>query len=227
VRVDDLIAEGERISRRCLLLSAKQSGDVGGYWGGERSDTPNGVPNGATALRSMSHVATIDASLLSPLGVPANPSPLSLFKVEPVRGNVGYRVVQPTGVVFRDINCTGEPLYVREAASFPPFEALCLYGGGLISSWLKHLGLERFEYCAAGAETAARDYQSEFIKRSPIHLNNADVVLGGWHQIWPEDDFYLPLEMRLAMLTLRDAEPWLALWLATGLGNWSVREHIT
>src|SRR5690349_14814381 len=23
-------------------------------------------------------------------------------------------------------------------------------------------------------------------------------MLGGWHQIWPEDDFYLPLEIRLA-----------------------------
>ncbi|WP_159260165.1 hypothetical protein [Komagataeibacter xylinus] len=39
--------------------------------------------------------------------------------------------------------------------------------------------------------------------------------MGGWHQSWPEDDFYMPLEMRRAVLTLREAEPWYELWQAT------------
>lgn len=173
----------------------------------------------------MSHVVTIDAALLAPLGAPSKPWPLSVYRVEPVRGDVGYRIMQPTDVAFNALACTGEPLYVREERSFPPFEAVCLYGGDVVANWLKKKGLERFEYYAASADPVAREYEAEFVKRS--HLNNADIVLGGWHGIWPEDDFYLPLEMRRAMLTLRDAEPWLAVWLATGPGNWSVRAHFS
>lgn len=175
----------------------------------------------------MKHLVTIDASLLNSVGVAAEVSPLSIFRVEPISGDTGYRVLQPAGLGFEDIECSGDPLHVQEAWSFPPFEALCLYGGAPVSSWLKHLRLERFEYYAAGTEAVAREYEAEFVRRSPIHNGAADVVLGGWHQMWPEDDFYLPLEMRLAMLTLRDAEPWVALWLANGSGNWSIREHIT
>lgn len=226
MKVKDLIVEGERVSRRCLLLSATTVGEIGGYWGGERSDMPNGVPSGATALRELSHVVTINAALLAPLGVPSKPWPLSLYRAELVSGDVSYRVMQPENVEFHALTCTGEPLYAREERSFPPFEALCLYGSDIVAAWLKKMGLERFEYDAASADRVAREYVGEFVRRSPVHLNNADVVLGGWHQMWQEDAFYFPLEMRLAMLTVRDAEPWIALWLATGLGNWSVREHI-
>src|SRR5262249_20256183 len=143
------------------------------------------------------------------------------------RGDVGYRIVRPEGLAFSDIRCTGVPLYGSEARSFPPFEALCLYGGDVISTWLGKLGLERCEYHAARAQPEADDYSDEYLRRSPIYSASAEAVLGGWHQIWAEDDFYMPLEMRLALLTLRDAEPWLEVWLATGLGNWSVRSHIT
>jgi hypothetical protein len=44
--------------------------------------------------------------------------------------------------------------------------------------------------------------------------------------IWPDDDFFMPLEMRLVATTLRDAEPFLEVWLSE-LGNIRVKSRIT
>ena len=51
--LDELIAEGERLSRPCYLLGADGPGPVAGFWGGERADHPNKVPPSATALSAM------------------------------------------------------------------------------------------------------------------------------------------------------------------------------
>lgn len=226
MKIEELIAEGEHLSRPSILLSANATGEIAGYWGGEREDLPNVVPPRARALQSIRHIITVNAGLLTTVGIPIKSSSVAIFEVETKGGDVGYRVELPDRLEFSDIKCTGTPLYGRHAPSFPPFEAVCLYGGEVVSSWLKSLGLERFEYQAAGGQPEARAYTAEWMDRSPICTGNADVVLGGWHHLWPEDDFYLPLEMRLAILTLRDAEPWYELWRAFG-GNLSVRHRIT
>jgi hypothetical protein len=33
--------------------------------------------------------------------------------------------------------------------------------------------------------------------------------LGGWHMMWPDDDFYVPPETQPVLWTVRDTEPWI------------------
>ncbi len=225
--IEDLIAEGERISRPSILLSANGSGAVAAYWDGERIDEPNALPPSATAIESIRHVISVDARLLPNLGVPVNFPAFSLFETETKSGHVLYRVTRRDELRLSDFRGECVPLYATKARSFPPIEAVCLYGGEVVSSWLKGHGLNRFQYLDARELPEALEYTDEYMRRCPLYLGNADAILGGWHQSWPVDDFYLPLEMRLALWTLRDAEPWLEAFFSLAGGGLSVRSRTT
>ena len=92
--------------------------------------------------------------------------------------------------------------------------------------WLRSIGLERHQYQEAEGEPLALEYEGEFVRRAPLYAGDIDAVVGGWHKMWPEDDFFLPLEMRLLVATFRDAEPYREIWRSP-VGNIHVREHIT
>ncbi|AJG22393.1 hypothetical protein [Cupriavidus basilensis] len=203
--VDELLAEGERLCRPCFRLNVE--GEVVGYWQGERADRPNAVPPEATELRSIRHIMPIDTGLLERAGLRVRSSTIGFAEVESARGDTGYRFFE-ADVPISDLQCDGLRLHAAEGKSFPPFEAVCLYGGECVAAWLKNLGLERHEYEKAASEPEAVGYFDAYAARSPIYRGDVDVVVGGWHQCWPDDEFYMPLEMRLAVLTLRDSEPW-------------------
>lgn len=224
--IDDLIAQAKLLARPCVLLSEAGEGEVAGYWGGERSDFPNTVPPSATALRSYRHVVTVDAAWLDKVGVNGVTGSIGLSVVEAVDGRTSTRVLRsPTP--FAEIECDGLPLFAAREESLPPFAAICLYGDDSVAAWLASLGLERHQYIEATGEPQAEAYEDFHVERSHLARDDIDAVIGGWHELWAEDDFYLPLEMRLALLTLRDAEPWYEMMRSAGHGNWTVREHIT
>jgi hypothetical protein len=110
--------------------------------------------------------------------------------------------------------------------SFPPLEAVCLYGSRRVADWLHGLGLARHEYDAVQAEPIAKRYIDEFTCRAPLYVSGGAAILGGWHMIWPEDDFFMPMEMRLIITTMRDAEPYYEVWLSSA-NNTSVKSRIT
>lgn len=63
-------------------------------------------------------------------------------------------------------------------------------------------------------------------ERCPLYLEDRPVaVLGGWHASWPDDEFYLPRQMRLALWTFREAEPWVEVFERSP--NMPVRLRIT
>lgn len=224
---EELIAEGESLVRPCILLTSSPSPRLGGFWGGERGDKPNALPPDATALRRRRHIITIDGALLAELGLPTT-APLSLFVAEHVDGNETYRIERSSSPKFGEISCTGVPLYAVRAVSFPPIEAVCLYGSAKVAEWMHDLGLARHQYADISGSQLARQYMDEFTERAPLYSRKADAIVGGWHMIWPEDDFFMPLEMRLVLTTVRDAEPYFEIWVADGIrGNYSVRSRIT
>lgn len=224
--VDDLIAQGRSLARDCLLLSATGDGDVAGYWGGERNDFPDTVPPSATAIRSYCHVVTVDARCLDQVGINGETGTIGLRIVETTSGQTGTGVLR-SPAPFSTIECDGVPLFAKVEASLPPFAAICLYGDASVAAWLASLGLERHQYVDALQEPQAEAYEQLHFERGPLGREDADVVIGGWHEFWMDDDFYLPLDMRLCLLTLRDAEPWYEMLRSAGHHNWSVREHIS
>jgi hypothetical protein len=168
---------------------------------------------------------TVDAALLSEVGIDAPAGTLGLHLFETRRGDVDLRL-HWSATTVSDLTCSGEPLSATPGTSFPPFEALCLYGDESVEAWVRSLGLERHQYDLAAGEPAAADYIDHYLGRSPFHAGAADAILGGWHVRWPDDDFYIPLEMRLMLVTLRDAEPFWEAWCSVG-GNFSTRQRIT
>ena len=73
------------------------------------------------------------------------------------------------------------------------------------------MGLARHEYWQVPRDQIKEyeDYQS---KQSAYSHQGAYAIVGGWHLMWPEDDFYIPRELTFVMLTLHDAEPWYSVW---------------
>ncbi len=227
MKVEDLIAEGESLVRPCFLLTGSPSGRLAGFWGGERRDKLNALPPEATALRSLRHIVTVDSALLAELGLVSTAS-LSLFVAKHVNGNESYRIEREPLPHFEEISCTGEPLYAVRGDSFPPIEAVCLYGGARVEEWLRDLGLARHQYSSTYHLPIVQEYMDEFTGRSPLYSGKVDVVVGGWHMMWPEDDFFLPLEIRLVLTTIRDAEPYFEIWGTDGaVRNYRVKSRIS
>lgn len=104
----------------------------------------------------------------------------------------------------------GIPLYATESFSFPPMEALCLYGGPVVEAWLDSLGLARTDYDAPriDSDEHGQAYKRIYREHCPLYSKDCWAVLGGWHAVWAGDDFYVPREMNLVVWTLREAEPW-------------------
>jgi hypothetical protein len=208
--LDELIAEGEALSRSAWALGPEPTASgVVGYWGGERSDLPNAFPPEVQHYTGRRHIVTLSEGIL-PAEV-LRPGPVSLFEWTAPDRTKGLRVEADYRLRFDDLRLSGDPLYATPVRDFPPFPAVCLYGSESVGRWLAELGLGRHDYWQVRNEIEDR-YTAEWARRSQFHTGGWAAVVGGWHFVWPEDDFFMPPEMRLIALTLRDAEPWYEIW---------------
>lgn len=191
------------------------------YWGGSgRPDIPQGFPSFVTAFRERHHWITVDCAWLARLGFGLQGT-LSLYEDVPNYGeNVGTVFHEPN-MAFGGLKMDGAALYAKPAKSFPPLEAVCLHGSPEVEEWLKSQELERYDYEAIHSER----YRSIWQDRCPLFTNECAAMLGGWHVMWPEDDFYTPPEMKLLVWTFKDAEPYAEIW--RGARNFLVRFRIT
>jgi hypothetical protein len=223
--LDELLAEGEALTRQSWILRTEptESGVVG-VWGGERGDMPDALPPEVTAFQGRRHIVTVSEALLTGIGV--QQGPVSLFEWESVNYGQTYRVESDSRLHFKYLSFTGEPLYATPEPSFPPFAAVCLYGSGRVAAWLKEQGLTRHDYWQV-TDGLLTQYVAEWTRRSAFCQNAGDLIVGGWHFLWPEDDFYVPPELQLVALTLRDAEPWFEIWYSRPRLGFHARQRIT
>jgi hypothetical protein len=199
-----IIAEGEALARRCLFLTESRTAmGVVAYWRG-------GGRLGYAGREDDKHRITFDCAWLVRHGLRMQGS-VGVYDVDR-----RWRWVRPIHIDRQETPLAdlrmdgGTPLYGTEVWSFPPIEAVCLYGGPAVETWLEDEGLERIDYDVAATTEVGDVYQEEYRKRCPLYLSEPPAaVLGGWHALWPDDDFYLPLEMHLALWTFREAEPWI------------------
>lgn len=220
---EEMIAEGEALSRICFHLSDDPVGEVVGYWGGERADITE--ETFGTMFQSCEHLFTVNERLLAKLGID-HIGPVGLFELEDMKNDFHLQVRKDYRESFDSVVCNGVPLYATEKKSFPPFEALCLYGSEKIGQWLQSLGLKRYEHWKIPEETYAA-YHEHYLTEYPLWMQDVDVIVGGWHLRWPDDAYYMPAEVICLFLTLRDAEPWYSVWYSpSGKGCFS-KSHIT
>jgi hypothetical protein len=223
----NVIEESRALSLPCFdLVPAERGEQVVAHWGGRRSDLPERFPDFVGALKSLAHVLSIDQSLFDQLGLRGR-GPLALSMVTTAEGDerLDHRNVSTgtlAGVLFED----SVPLTAKPATSLPPFEAILLYGGPAVQEWLASQGLQRWDYGQVSGEIR-EPYDEHFNRASPFCAQHPPFVrVGGWHMLWPDDDFYIPREMRLMAWTFQDAEPWHEVFLSPLL-NYVIKTRIT
>jgi hypothetical protein len=224
---DELIAEGELLVKRCFALSARGSGTPAGYWGGSRADLPDQFPPEVTQFKHRRHIVSVGEPLLAQIGADRIKW-VSLYEWTPTADDRDplHHVEEDNDEPWASLQFSGEPLYATERASFPPFEALCLHGSKRVANWLASLGLERHLYWKVPRDLT-KAYERQYVKRLFANEGGADVIVGGWHQMWPEDDFYTPRELLFVLKTLRDAEPWFTVWHSPMSGGNRARLHFS
>lgn len=224
MNLHELISEGEALARPSFLLRPQptDSGIVA-YWGGIRADMPNELPS-VGAFSSRQHILSLSEQLTARIGI--SQGPVSLFEWESVEGETTYRAGADYRLCFDKLSFSGEPLYASSSSSFPPFPAVCLYGSERVGAWLSEQGLARHEYWRVPGDLPDQ-FTAEWQRRSPFCQRSADVVVGGWHFRWHDDDYYTPPELRLVALTLRDSEPWFEVWHSPQSLGWRVKHRIT
>jgi hypothetical protein len=223
----DVTREAASLSLPCFdLVPARQGDPVVAHWGGRRSDLPEKFPEFATALKSQTHFLSVDQSLFEELGLRGR-SPLALAIVTTAEDRDRMHYVTVSTDKLSDVDFDGSiPLTAKRAHSLPPFEALLLYGGPAVQEWLASLGLKRWQYEDAPRK-ARKEYEEVFNRQLPLYSDQPPFArVGGWHVTWPDDDFYIPREMRLMVWTFRDAEPWYEVFLSP-LRNYVIKERIT
>lgn len=227
MHMEILLKESEALSLPCFDLVPAEKGDrVVAHWGGRRSDLPEKFPEFVKALKSQAHFLSVDQEVFDQLGLKGR-GPLALSMITTAEDTERLdHVTVSTGklneVVFEDsIALTSKP-----AISLPPLEALMLYGGPTVQDWLASQGLKRWDYEDAAIEVRDRyrvhsDPQLPLYKEQPPYAR-----VGGWHISWPDDDFYIPREMRLMVWTFQDAEPWYEVFLSP-LKNYVIKSRVT
>jgi hypothetical protein len=198
-----IIAEGEVLCKPSLLLDETPTQTaVVAIWGGRGR-------HGYLGRDDDRHLITFDCGWLAQCGLRVNGS-VGVFDVDQRWGWPVPLCLDRVPTPLAELQMEGgTPLFGHEVKSFPPIEALCLYGGRIVDEWLGSEGLERTDYDVAATTEVGEAYQQVYRERCPLFSNGPAAVLGGWHAIWPDDDFYLPREMRLLLWTFRGAEPWI------------------
>jgi hypothetical protein len=224
----DLLKEATDISLPCFDLVPAAKGDrVVAHWGGKRSDLPERFPPGmGGAYKGQRHFLSVDQGLFTELGLSGR-GPLVLSMATTVEdderlGSVSGSTGNLSEISFEEsISLTAKP-----AVSLPPLQALALYGGPAVEDWLSSLGLERWEYTGMGSD-AAEEYARHFESQTMLLMAEPPFArIGGWHIQWPEDNFYMPREMRLMVWTFQDAEPWYEVFLSPQR-NYVIKERNT
>ena len=205
--IDELVATGEQLAKPSLLLSPEPTSLAPiAYWGGAPIAGYKGRPDDR-------HRVSFDCDWLNCAGLKVSGT-IGLYTVDRK-----WKWAKPIHVDHRPAKhfdaseySGGRPLYGVGRRSFPPLEAVCLYGEEPVAEWLRENGWGRTDYDVAAGSDLGRAYQREWTARSPLYATEWAAVLGGWHMQWPDDDFYMPTEMQLVCWTFWESEPWIELW---------------
>ena len=227
VSMDVLVKESAALSLPCFdLVPAERGEPIAAHWGGRRSDLPEEFPEFVIALKSQAHLLSVDQELFDRLGLQGR-GPLALSLVTTAEDderldNVNVSTGKLREVAFED----SVPLTAKPATSLPPLEALLLYGGPPTQEWLTSQGLQRWQYEEVSSDVR-NFYREHFAPQLPLYMDNPPYArVGGWHVSWPDDDFYIPREMRLMVWTFQDSEPWYEVFLSP-LNNYVIKSRIT
>ncbi len=132
-------------------------------------------------------------------------------------GSVSIDTEPPTG---------GTKLYARPWESLPPIEALFLRGSDNIGQWLAQNDWKRSWGFNDnfGDSALVHDYEAWWQSEHPFYKGEGFGIAGGWHFVWPDEDWHDRVEDELVFWTLQ-GKPWIEVWLSGG--HYNVIERVT
>ncbi len=211
---DILISEGQRLSRRCIVLGPSGNGPVAAIW-----HEPDEDEIEATGYRCW---ITVDARFVP--GLPKSVAGfLSVFTDE--RKCQGGRVEQHSILPKRP----GIELHASEESILPPIEAVFVRGSETVGEWLASNNWPLNERYNKNFPDSAivEKYEREWFKQYPLYRqDDAYAVLGGWHWPGPDDDWYELIDELLMVLTVHESKPWVEAWHLRN-GEFKVIQRIT
>jgi hypothetical protein len=213
----ELIAEGERLAKPCVLLKATGPDDaLAAIWGG-----PGVVPAPYGFYR---HWLSIDCRFL-PAGLGPSAGCLSVYTDEE-HTETGAAVHDPSKSLSSFPK--HRPLYAHRARSLPPLEGVFRFGAEAVQQWLHTQGWRPDDggyYSHFQEPEPALAYQQRYESECPLFVGGAFAVLGGWHLPWPEGDWARLLEQTLLVWTFEESEPWVEVW--GGQDGYCVKARVT
>lgn len=111
----------------------------------------------------------------------------------------------------------GTPLFASPWRSYPPIEGIFLRGSERIGDWLAENRWERtWGYNDNFPDRrVVSEYEAWWQGQHPFYTSTAVAVRGGWHFVWPDDDWLERVDEELVLWTL-SGEPWLEVWARAG-----------
>ena len=210
----ELLAEGRRLERPCVLLRAQGPGTAAGFW---YSPDEDGIS--ATGSRCW---LSVDATFIPGL--------------DP--GISGYVTVYTNETSYRGgrIEITGEypsrpgiPLHAQPASILPPIDAVLAKGSARVDEWLHaNRWSRRTRYNDNFKDRAiVQEYERIYFEEYPLYRGDGVyAALGGWHWPGPDDDWHDLIDDHLMILTVHSSEPWVEAWRFRN-GQFGVIQRIT
>lgn len=200
--IDHLLAEATRLAKPSIWLLPAEGGD-------EHAATWGGYGPAIGEPSEIRHPLTVDLSFLP--GSFDSPSCLSIY-------NDPAQLVGQSALHSARLPLSGTPLAAHPRESWPPLDALFLFGSSAIQHWLTEYQWQpELGYNSNFPDVAVADsYNAVFQAQHPLYSDVAFAVLGGWHFPWPDGDWRNLLDGRLIVTTFREAEPLLEAWQLHG-----------
>lgn len=197
---ETLVNEGVRLCRPVVALRRTGTGEPAARWYG-----PEAFEVDENDLRCW---LTISSSWI-PCLKKTEPKFLSVFS-DDMNDSEGY-VETSAKWPERD----GIDLFAEEIDLLPPIEAIFLLGSDAVAAWLRENNWNRnWPFSMSFKDKLASRYVSQWERSHPFYQKETDIcaLLGGWPQIWPENDWYDLVDKDLCILTLEESEPWIEVW---------------
>jgi hypothetical protein len=199
----ELIVEGERLARPCVLLAAEGGAKhFAAVWGGRGL-----VPAPPGPFR---HWLTVDCRFL-PQGTRPGEGCLSVYTNEE-DCQTGEAVHEASAKLRR--TRAGQALYAQAGRSLPPIDGVFRFGSRGVRRWLGANGWRPdWGYNDNFPDRGpAKEYERLYQKECPLYAGGVFAVLGGWHFPWPDGDWAERSDESLFVWTIEGSEPWVEVW---------------
>jgi hypothetical protein len=222
MNLEQLIEEARALVRPCVhLLQDSTDAPLAAVWGG------SGLVANSSDESASRHWMSLDCRFL-PEGYEGLAGCLSIYlDDDEEHGIVAIDRALQLGL---SAAISGTALFAHPSSSWPPIDALFKFGSPAIKNWIAECGWPADMPYHGGFKDheIVNAYENHVRPLNPLfgEIEGVFAMLGGWHDAWPENDWFDLLDKKLVAYTFEEAEPWVEVWVDGGQ-NFQVIQRIS